>query len=68
MLRSYIVTFAFVTFRYLIEFPPTMYLKPVQDLIITSIWACWTLPLFAADVVLKLTQIRRSAMIVPTNA
>ena len=42
ILRSYIVTFAFVTFRYLIEFPPTMCLRSVQDLVITSIRACWT--------------------------
>lgn len=60
MIRSYIVTFAFVTFRYLVDFPPTMYLKPVQDLILTSLWVCWTLPLFAAEVILQIRQIGRA--------
>ena len=60
MVRSYVVTFAFVTFRYLIDFQPTRNLRPMQDLILTSIWACWTVPLFAAEVILQLRQMGRA--------
>ncbi len=61
MVRSYVVTFAFVTFRILYDYPPLNSLKPDSDRAVTMIWACWTLPLLATEVVLQLRRMRKPA-------
>ena len=58
MIRSYIVTFAFVTFRLLNDWGPTSHLRPVSDRGITVVWASWALPLLAAEVILQLRNMR----------
>ncbi len=58
MVRSYMVTFAFVTFRMLNDMGPTSRLQPDNDRAITFVWACWVIPLLAAEVVLQLRSIR----------
>ena len=45
MVRAYIVTFAFVTFRVFSDYGPTSHLKPAGDLAVTLSWACWVVPL-----------------------
>lgn len=59
MIRSYIVTFGFVTFRILNDFGPTSRLKPASEAAITWVWLCWTIPLLVAEVVLELRRTRR---------
>ena len=62
MVRSYVVTFAFVTFRLLYDVPPMSRLGPANERAITYIWACWAVPLLATEVILQLRRMRpRSA-------
>jgi hypothetical protein len=56
MVRSYIVTFAFVTFRVIHDFGPTSRLMPENDRAITAIWACWALPPLFTEVILQLKR------------
>jgi hypothetical protein len=45
MIRAYVVTFAFVTFRLLQDYGPVSHLRPENDRDITIAWACWVVPL-----------------------
>jgi uncharacterized membrane protein YozB (DUF420 family) len=58
MVRAYVVTFAFVTFRLLNDFGPTSRLQPDSDRSITIGWASWVLPLLVAEVILQLRRMR----------
>jgi uncharacterized membrane protein len=58
MIRSYVVTFAFVTFRILYDVPPFSRIGPETERDITYIWACWALPLLATEVILQLRRMR----------
>jgi len=58
MVRTYVVTFAFVTFRVLTEYGPTSHLRPYDDLMVTATWASWVLPLLATEVILQLRRMR----------
>jgi len=60
MIRAYVITFAFVTFRLLNDYGPTSHLQPFGDRIITTAWACWTIPLFATEVIMQLRRIAAS--------
>jgi heme/copper-type cytochrome/quinol oxidase subunit 3 len=59
MIRSYVVTFAFVTFRVLNDFPPMMNWLPESDRSVTYGWACWAIPLLITEVILQLARMRR---------
>jgi uncharacterized membrane protein len=61
MVRSYVVTFAFVTFRILYDVPPMSRLGPSTERGITYIWACWAVPLLATEVILQLRRMRPRA-------
>jgi hypothetical protein len=61
MVRAYVVTFAFVTFRLLNEYGPTSHLQPDNDRAITIGWACWALPLLVTEVILQLRHMRSPA-------
>ncbi len=57
MIRSYVVTFAFVTFRWLNEMPALRsYLGDGAG--VTIMWACWVLPLGVTEVVFQLQAMR----------
>jgi hypothetical protein len=58
MVRAYIVTFAFVTFRVFSDYGPTSHLKPASDLSLTLAWACWVVPLCINELRLQLRRIR----------
>jgi hypothetical protein len=60
MIRAYVVTFAFVTFRVFSDFGPTSHLKPVNDLSITLAWASWVVPLFITELILQLGRMRKA--------
>ena len=60
MVRAYVVTFAFVTFRLLNDYGPTSHLQPPNDRAITVGWASWVLPLLATEVILQLRRMRAS--------
>ncbi len=63
MLRSYTVTFAFVTFR-LVDYWLHRWISvpddPVADQIDTLLaWGCWAVPLLIAEPLIQLRAIRR---------
>ena len=57
MVRAYIVTFAFVTFRLLQDYSPLSRLRPENDRDITIAWACWVVPLAITELVLQVKRI-----------
>lgn len=51
MIRGYVVTFAFVSFRWLVEFPIW---KPLGNARFAEVaWICWVVPLMIAEVALQ---------------
>jgi len=58
MIRSYIVTFAFVTFRFLQDYSPLSRVRPEGDRDTTIAWACWVVPLAIAEMVFHLKRLK----------
>jgi len=58
MIRAYVVTFAFVTFRILSDYSPMARLRPENDRDITIAWACWVVPLAATEMIFQLRRLR----------
>lgn len=52
MIRSYVVTFAFVFFRWMAELPILTHLS-VPDRYATIGWLCWTVPLILTELVIQ---------------
>jgi hypothetical protein len=57
MIRGYVVTLAFVSFRYLIDLPLWKPLGAAADS--NVMWLCWTIPLLVTEVVLEWRRGRR---------
>lgn len=53
MIRSYVVTFAFVLFRFLNSYPPIVENANFLERGATLIWVSWVIPLFIAEMVLQ---------------
>jgi hypothetical protein len=51
MIRSYVVTYAFVVFRVLLDVPVLATLGPQR--FITIAWLSWTVPLFWTEIILQ---------------
>jgi|HubBroStandDraft_1064217.scaffolds.fasta_scaffold01415_9 hypothetical protein len=51
MVRSYLITFGFVTFRLINDYPPGIGWGTVEDRVATLTWACWALPLLGYEIV-----------------
>jgi uncharacterized membrane protein len=60
MVRTYVVTFAFVNIRVLTDYYPGGRLKPDGDLAVTAAWASWVLPLLFTELILQLRRMRSS--------
>jgi uncharacterized membrane protein len=60
MVRTYIVTFAFVSFRLLNDMGPTSRIGDGEARADVYIWACWVVPLMAAEVIMQLRRMRRA--------
>lgn len=58
MIRAYVVTFAFVTFRILSDYGPTSRLQPENDRSITITWVCWIVPLGVTEMIFQLKRMR----------
>ncbi len=56
MIRAYVVTFAFVTFRILSDYGPTSRLQPENDRSLTISWACWVVPLAITEMVFQIKR------------
>jgi uncharacterized membrane protein len=61
MVRTYTVTFAFVTFRVLNDYGWTSRIGAPGDRADVYIWACWVIPMMAAEVWMQLGKLRRIA-------
>jgi hypothetical protein len=65
MLRSYTVTFAFITFRLAEQVLRTWITLPddpvADDLDAAMAWACWAIPLLVAEPLIQLRSIRQLA-------
>lgn len=61
MVRAYVVTFAFVTFRVLNDYYPGERLQPPGDRAVSVGWACWVLPLLFTEIILQLRRMRNPA-------
>ncbi len=59
MVRTYVVTFGFVTFRLLNDYGPTSQIKPEAERSDVIVWACWVLPLLAAEVIMQLRRMQK---------
>jgi hypothetical protein len=58
MIRAYVVTFAFVTFRILSDYGPTSRLQPENDRSLTITWVCWVVPLGITEIIFQLKRVR----------
>jgi uncharacterized membrane protein YozB (DUF420 family) len=61
MIRAYVVTFAFVTFRLLNDFGPPSHIQPEGYRAVTYAWLCWAIPLLITEVVLQLRRMGEGA-------
>ncbi len=59
MIRAYVVTFGFVTFRILSDYGPTSRIEPAGDRIVTISWVCWAIPLLFTEVILQLRRMKK---------
>lgn len=53
MIRSYVVTMAFVTFRLLFEMLKTAEIGTVREQLAISSWFCWAVPLLVTEAILQ---------------
>lgn len=58
MVRSYLVTFGFVTFRLISDYPPVVHWGTFADRAATVTWVCWAVPLLVYEVVLAIRRLR----------
>jgi hypothetical protein len=58
MLRSYTVTFAFVTFRLFVDVSSRLHLLSHDDIATIMAWACWAVPLLLVEPLIQLRKIR----------
>ncbi|HVN93271.1 MAG TPA: DUF2306 domain-containing protein [Terracidiphilus sp.] len=61
MVRTYIVTFAFVSFRLLNDYGATSRLGNPGERADVYIWASWVVPMMVASVIMQLRRMRRAA-------
>ena len=53
MIRSYVVTFAFVTFRLLNQVLGAWHVMTDDERASTLAWSCWAIPLLVTEVVIQ---------------
>ena len=58
MIRSYTVTFAFVTFRLVDQWLASLHFASPDDIDTVMAWACWSVPLLFAEPLLQLRRMR----------
>jgi uncharacterized membrane protein len=61
MIRSYTVTFAFVTFRLIDQWLADLHVASADDIDTIMAWACWAVPLLLAEPLLQLRRMRLRA-------
>lgn len=61
MLRSYVVTFAFVTFRLFAQWLTALGVPDGPELESALAWGCWSIPLLLAEPLIQLRRLRLDA-------
>lgn len=56
MIRSYVVTFGFVSFRAITMAMPATWL-PVNEASDTAVWMAWSIPLFVTELILQIKHV-----------
>lgn len=59
MIRSYVITFAFVTFRFVKDILQALEIGTNQELNVLMSWACWAIPLFIAEVIIQGNKMKK---------
>jgi uncharacterized membrane protein len=59
MIRSYVVTFAFVTFRFVDDAVSNRNVVPEHELYGILAWSCWAVPLLFTEVIIQSAEIFR---------
>jgi Predicted membrane protein (DUF2306) len=60
MVRSYLITFGFVTFRLISDYPPGVHWGTFADRAATIAWSCWVVPIMVYEVILAANRMRRA--------
>lgn len=60
MVRSYIITFGFVTFRLLSDYPPGVHWGTFADRATAIAWSCWVVPIMVYEVILATKRMREA--------
>jgi len=60
MVRTYVVTFAFVLDRVLADTYPGPVLQPQGDVAVWALWTSWVIPLMFTEIILQLRRMRRA--------
>lgn len=67
MVRSYLITFAFVVQNYVLKIPALLALAPFQELSPNIFWFSWSVPLFGYQVYLTWNKVRMRALARPAR-
>lgn len=60
MIRSYVITFAFVTFRFVVDILMSAKISSYKELLVLMSWACWALPLFIAEIFIQGNKLKNA--------
>ena len=66
MIRSYVVTFAFVFFRIIVGVMQAAGIGTLPEQLATAAWLCWSLPLVITEVVLQSRKTLGNVRAIPT--
>tara|TARA_R110001583_G_scaffold165477_1_gene318189 strand:- start:816 stop:1340 length:525 start_codon:yes stop_codon:yes gene_type:complete len=59
MIRSYVITFAFVSFRFVYDILMSLKVGTWEEIQVLMSWACWAIPLFIAEVFIQGRKINK---------
>ncbi|MBU2922922.1 DUF2306 domain-containing protein [Winogradskyella psychrotolerans] len=59
MIRSYVITLAFVTFRFVYDIIRSFDIGTWEEVQVLMSWACWAIPLFIAEVFIQGKKIKK---------
>lgn len=59
MIRSYVITFAFVSFRFVEDILMALKIGSREEVLVLMSWACWAIPLFIAEIFIQGSKIKK---------
>jgi len=58
MIRSYVITFAFVSFRFVQDILQSLNIGSQEEVLVLMSWSCWAIPLFIAEIFIQGRKIK----------